>query len=413
MAAKRKSRTQKLQEELNNYKQWLKESEERVDKFREQAENSFVNSPTFRQMEEKISFLESCNKLSEGHLKSAKGSANRLDHAVQQVYGDNKKLMAEHTEDTDYFIGITENWHEAWEYEKLRNEILTLQGRLDATTTLLSDRDTEIERLQGVVGELRNEREPEDALYEEINSLKEENSSLRYQVEELKCQLSQNSSATLPSDDSRMKELEYELADKKRCLEELMDKISELQAGQTTSYSMTDKEQKLWNENKELSKQLEATKTRLSTANLKLRQVRTELDREQKKKYDIYVEEDKLDYIQMEKERGYYKELCRLQEQNIKRMENHIAELEQQVTKLTTTAPSSEESVAIIEHNIEQHKELKKATQKKQGRPSTIDERTIALMIELKSKGHSQRDIASQVGCSVGTVNRLLKQNQE
>ena len=70
--AKRQSKTQRLQSELDNYKKWLQESEARNQKLRDNAENSFLNSPTYNQMIEKIGFIEALNKLYElqGKLKN-------------------------------------------------------------------------------------------------------------------------------------------------------------------------------------------------------------------------------------------------------------------------------------------------------------------------------------------------------
>lgn len=86
-------------------------------------------------------------------------------------------------------------------------------------------------------------------------------------------------------------------------------------------------------------------------------------------------------------------------------------ELQRQLTELASASLTPEESMRIIEQNIEQSNELKKAARKKQGAPRRIDDRKVALICELHKKGHSIREISDQVGCSVGSVHRLLKQN--
>ena len=110
--AKRQSKTQRLQSELDNYKKWLQESEARNQKLRDNAENSFLNSPTYNQMMEKIGFIEALNKLNESHIKHLGSQKEKVAEAVQQVFADNKAMMEhykEGDEEKPYFIGPTEN----------------------------------------------------------------------------------------------------------------------------------------------------------------------------------------------------------------------------------------------------------------------------------------------------------------
>ena len=75
----------------------------------------------------------------------------------------------------------------------------------------------------------------------------------------------------------------------------------------------------------------------------------------------------------------------------------------------TTTLPL-QESVQVIEKNMEQTKDLKKATHKRKGRPCKINDRQKALIFELHKNGHSMRDIATQLGYSVGSIHRILNE---
>lgn len=68
-------------------------------------------------MQEKINFLENLNKLYNIHLANMKGSRLIAEDELKQIYEDNKRLTSEKA-DIEYFIGITENWHNATEYEK-------------------------------------------------------------------------------------------------------------------------------------------------------------------------------------------------------------------------------------------------------------------------------------------------------
>lgn len=352
--AKRQSKTQKLQAELNNYKKWLQESEARNQKMREQAENSFLNSATYCQMMEKIGFIEALNNLNQSHIKHLESQKRKVDESIQQVFADNKAMMEHYKEDGEensYFIGLTENWHEAKEYTKLKSEIADLKGKVEGLETLLKDRDTEINRLQGVVGELRHKI-----------------------------------ATTAPSDHTE---------DLQKKIEILCKENQELRDAKNKAES-------------------EVSRQRTLRMNVKsdLRQVERELETERMKKYDQYVPEDAASYQTMAHELEFYKNLCEQQTDYRQTLERRIRELEEQVSNLATTTLPTDEAVAIIEQNIEQAKQLKSETRRKQGRPPKMDERTIALIHELKNNGHSIRDIASQVGYSVGSIHRVLKKDE-
>lgn len=113
----------------------------------EAEEGTFMHSPTYLQMKEKISFLENLNKLNDIHVASIKKRAFIVEEDIKQIYEDNKNLTSEKA-DIEYFIGITENWHEAREYEKLKKEICELRGKIEQKKLALQNRDMEIENLQ-------------------------------------------------------------------------------------------------------------------------------------------------------------------------------------------------------------------------------------------------------------------------
>lgn len=398
--AKRQSKTQRLQSELDNYKKWLQESEARNQKLRNQAENSFLNSPTYNQMMEKIGFIEALNNLNQSHIKHLESQKEKVSEAVQQVFADNKAMMEhyrEGDEENPYFIGLTENWHDAKDYMKLKSDIADLKGKVSALETLLKDRDAEITRLQWVIAK-------DDAKFHWDMSLKRI-AELEAEIEELK-----STPTTTPPD------VKFYLDD------EQMERVNQTQAELEKSNSENQELRKRINElSKETHEQrqtihkLEGEVSRQKTLRMNvksdLRQVESELESERMKKYDQYVPEDAASYQAMAHDLEIYKNLCNQQTDYRQTLERRIRELEEQVSDLATTTLPTDEAVAIIEQNIEQAKEIK--APKKSGRPPKIDSQKMALVVELKANGHSMRDIAEQLNISVGSVHRYIKMNEE
>lgn len=155
---------------------------EQNDRILKNTEQEYLNSWTYCEMQEKIDFLESIVKLDKAAIANAEARIQKSTQEITQIYEDNKRLV-EHHADTDYFVGITENWHAAWEYEKLQSEINRLKGHISANTVLLIQREDEIKRLQGVVGSLKKELqsqekvpniETESSLQEKIAKMEKE-----------------------------------------------------------------------------------------------------------------------------------------------------------------------------------------------------------------------------------------------
>lgn len=162
MAKKRPSHTQKLQDEIQNLQNGVKvfqtacqKKDELLNQLRENGENSFLNSPTYIQMKEKIAQLESQANLSELGRISAKGSARRDADRENKILADNKAFL-EHEGDTDYFIGITECIKDLKEIDIIKSKLSEAEGRIDGYKAIISERDAEIDRLQGVVAELKH-----------------------------------------------------------------------------------------------------------------------------------------------------------------------------------------------------------------------------------------------------------------
>ena len=330
-----------LEERIKVLEEALDFSTKRNREMSDKAEDSFMNSPTYQQMLQQVDFFKNLNKLNDINLANAKKSAKRADDYIRQIYEDNKRLTDEKA-DTEYFVGITENWHEAKEYNELKAQIVELESKLEQRDISISQRDDEISRLQLVIGES-------------------------------KC------TTTAPSVD--------------------------------VSSEDTQEIEELRQENNRLNTELRRQQTLRNNTKFELDRVRRELKQEKNKKYDQYVPEDAMTYNELEKQYSFYKHLCKDQTDYRVALDKRIKELEQQITDLTTTLPLSE-SVQVIEQNIEQSRELKKVTSPKGGRPNQIKERQIATILELKKNGASMRDIANQMGISVGSVHRIIKMNE-
>ena len=131
------------------------------------------------------------------------------------------------------------------------------------------------------------------------------------------------------------------------------------------------------------------------------------------KKYAQYVQEDALTYNEALARADRAETIAEQYLEYNKVAHEKNEELQRQLTELASASLTPEESMQIIEQNIKQSNELKKAARKKQGAPRRIDDRKVALMCELHKKGHSIREISKQVGCSVGSVHRLLNENKQ
>ena len=105
MAKKRLTKTQKLEQDLELYKELLMKRDELVHRLQENGEHSFLNSPTYIQLQERIRFLEGSAKLSEIGRANAEGRWNRYSDYDRKLYEDNKAFL-EHDGKSDYFVEL-------------------------------------------------------------------------------------------------------------------------------------------------------------------------------------------------------------------------------------------------------------------------------------------------------------------
>lgn len=420
MAKKRQSHTQKLEAELKQYKEWLAKQEEIIKRMRDNGENSFLNSATYIQMKEQISFLDSCNKLSEIGRVNAEGRWKKFSDNDRKVYEDNKAFL-EHDGDSDYFIGIIECYREINEVHKYKDEAKSLEGKIQGYKDIIAERDKEIERLQGVVAELKHEQPTTTALspdmqreYDEAiedrdrykswydsecdktSELRKEKNSLQEEVESLKLQVSAEPTTDNISDD----ELDTLM------IREIRDKATEAIDGKPfNDFGWYDSYESM--SRAELVKRVHYVETISNRRKNQIRELKKEL---LSKRYDKYSQEDSVTYNEALSKIGRLEYETKQYQEWLDNANKRNDELQQQVTELASATLPPEETIKVVEENIKQDQELKKANQKKKGRPVTMDEHTIALIHELHKNGHSIRAIAKQIGKSVGTVHRILNE---
>lgn len=421
MAKKRQSHTQRLQTELENYKKWNAQQEEVIKRLRDNGENSFLNSSTYLQMKERIEFLDNCNKLSEIGRVNAEGRWSKFSDSERKLYEDNKAFL-EHDGDSDYFIGIIECYKEINEVHKYMDEVKSLEGKIQGYKDIIAERDEEIERLHGIIAELKHEQ-PTTATSSEVEQLKKElyearnnanannfraedeykkrlkiESELNQRIEELEIQLSEKPTTDNIPDD--------ELENFSR--NDIRKKSSEAIKGKPDEdYKVTWYDYYNGMSRPELLKRISYVETISNRRATKIHELKKEL---QSKRYDQYSEEDSITYNAALEKIGRLENDLKMYQEFLENSNKREAELQQKVTELASATLTPEESIKVIEQNIEQDKELKKANQKKQGRPVTVTDTQRAVIFELHKNGHSIRAIAKQVGKSVGTVHRILNE---
>lgn len=152
MAKKRLTKTQKLEQDLEIYKELLMKQDELIHRLQENGEHSLLNSPAYLQVEEKIRFLEASAKLSEIGRTNSEGRLSQISKSVNEVYTDNMTLLKNNT-DLAYFAGLTESYNDIREIQKYKNERNNIEGKLKAYKDIVVERDSEIERLQKELAE--------------------------------------------------------------------------------------------------------------------------------------------------------------------------------------------------------------------------------------------------------------------
>lgn len=275
-----------------------------------------------------------------------------------------------------------------------------LKAQIESQKDIIAERDKEIERLQCIIADLQQnqpatapsedmQRKLDNAIWHrdqyknDYNKEKDKSQKLAEEIEHLKLQLAEEPTTDHISDDELDSDIKYK----------------EPWYGSYTSMGEA-----------ELIKRLHFERTISQRRQRQIKELKKQVN---DKKYAQYVQEDAITYNEALSKAKYAEIwLERFQEYN-KVAHKKNEELQRQLTELASASLTPEESMQIIEQNIEQSNELKKAARKKQGAPRKIDDRKVALMCELHKKGYSIREISKQVGCSVGSVHRLLNENKQ
>lgn len=160
-----------------------------------------------------------------------------------------------------------------------------------------------------------------------------------------------------------------------------------------------------WKEHKEH----EHLKVLYENQKRKLEEVRKELKKEQKKKYDVYVEEDHLDYLTLESRCHRAESMTDNFMRYNKMWIDKFEELKKYVQDNFGFDIDNISRYSVM--NIETRRERAKE-QSRSGRPSKFDDSKIALVKMLRHKGYSMRDIAKELDVSVGTIHRVLHLNE-
>lgn len=398
---KLKEENEALRKELEEYKGFLAKSEANMKSFQDQAEDAFIASPTYIQMQETIQFqknLINANDISRG---KAIARNNETIEAARKVFEDNKKFL-ENDGNSNYFIGITDCFKDLLEVNNFKTQISELKGQLEGAKISIKEREEEINRLTWKVGELLHEQKnattlpsptPDFKLQEEyqeairLRDLYEE----RYEKEKKKTE-------KLEDDIEKLKvELQGQISDNDISDDDL-GKVVKLGIKWYYSY---------WNFDKsELVRKLKYSETISERRRIQIIELKKQL---RNNRYEQYVQEDAITYEEA------LNKISRL-ESNLRDFQgyfetwfNRSEELEQELAKYAATTLPPEEAGEIVGKNIQENDKLKSQIKKKSGRPAKVDEHQIALIKVLHEEGYSMRKIADQIGCSVGTVHRLLQ----
>lgn len=472
----RKSKTQRLEQELQDCKNQLKISEDLVKKLRDQAEDSFLSSATFIQMQDRIQWLELVAKSSEMSRIEAAGRTKKYSDLDRKLYDDNKKFL-EHEGESDYFIGIIECYEEINEVLKFKNQTLALEGQVNEYKDIIAERDKEIERLQEEIANLKHEcpkttiLSPElqykydetlrqnETLQKQLDAEKKRADSYEQKIESLQSvvtELKKESTTTALSPELKK---EYEQAIEDR---DYYEKRYEQE--KSNYYEEREKNEKLTEEIENLKLQLsEEPKTdnvsdeeldHLSTRDIRnksaeevdgkpfydmgwydsygtmsrselvkrVHYVETISERRKNKidelkaenrnlRFARYSQEDAITYGEALREISSLKYNVSNYKELFETWFNRAEELQAELTELKATTLPLQDTAKEVAESIKADTELRKKSEKKRGRPNTITDRQRALIIELsKHNGASQRQIARQLGISLGSVNRVLNE---
>ena len=131
------------QKQIDALTKELDEAYARISRMQKEADESFANSPLYREMSERLHFYELVEQSSMFSLESSIRREMRSAEECRMLYEDNVALCAAH--DQEYWLGISEI--DRWDRSNIRSlekEVETLEAKVKA-------RDTVIEHLKDVI----------------------------------------------------------------------------------------------------------------------------------------------------------------------------------------------------------------------------------------------------------------------
>ena len=417
MAKSKQEEINELKKQLEDMKALVAKQDSTITRYQENGESSYLNSATYAQMKEENNFFKTAYKASDMKRISLEGKIHRFSDSEKELFADNQELL-NHNSDVEYFVGITESYRQIERVDMLRSDLKSLEGEIQGYKDIISERDAEIERLQGKLTELTHsstvpspdmQREYNQAIKdrdtykswyeqekEDYRKEREKTEKLSEKVEKLKLQLSPEPDTDNISDDELESLSTREIRDK--ATKELgTDKFTN-----TGWYDLYDTVSR-----SELVKRVHYVETISQRRADQISELKKKL---RSKKYDQYVQDDAVDYQMALQEISRLKKELNLYQGWYEQWYNRADELQKKLNHIENTTLPLQESVQVIEKNMEQTNDLKKATHKRKGRPCKINDRQKALIFELHKNGHSMRDIAIQLGYSVGSIHRILNE---
>ena len=165
------AKIKELEQKLAQTNEYLELLLKRDAEQKQKADDAFANSPYRYQLEEKCEFYKKLSDLNQSLLENAKKTAYKKVDAVQRVYEDNRAIFKEH--EIDYFIGITDIQHDDSEYDKLRNTIYELRGKIATKNANINFLNAEIGHLQDLLAQCKSQNPEQTEIQQLLDIIKQ------------------------------------------------------------------------------------------------------------------------------------------------------------------------------------------------------------------------------------------------
>lgn len=183
----KEARIKELEKQLENTKKWLQQAEERNIKLVKDAETDFLNSPTYNQLQEWLSFYKDLSELNSINMGNYNKMLQQSRENARKVYEDNRRLLEKIG--NEYVVGMTEEAHDQADYQKLMDSVHELQGKLCAKEFDLKICKEEMEKLSAIAAAVQKENEQilnaddvNDEILAQLEKYKVENNNLKREL---------------------------------------------------------------------------------------------------------------------------------------------------------------------------------------------------------------------------------------